>query len=91
MVFCVGSLSCGVVVGVLSSCAIFLLRKRELVALVYSCYGCLCFVSFSQGSEDGLRSLIVSFPEHAYILVRESWCTKYWLKPLFHTGHESPN
>ena len=31
--FCVGFLFCGVVLGVLSSQAIILLRKRELVAL----------------------------------------------------------
>ena len=52
--FCVESLSCGVVLSVLSSLAITLLRKRELVALV------LWLLVFC------LQSVIVAFPGHTH-------------------------
>ena len=43
--FCVRFLFCVVVLGVTSSLAIILLRKREFVALLKLYYGCSSFVS----------------------------------------------
>ena len=40
---CVGSLSCGVALGALSSFTIILLRKRELVAVQLLCCACFLF------------------------------------------------
>ena len=49
---CVGSLFCGAVLGVLSSLEIILLRKRELVPLLYFCCGCLYSVTHPRNDVD---------------------------------------
>ena len=50
---------------VLSSLAIFLLR-RKLVFTIIKC-GYLCFVSFPRGSICCLQSVIVAFPGHIHL------------------------
>ena len=52
MGFCVWSLFSGVVLDVLSSLTIFLLAKRELIALLKLCCGFLCSVSLPHGTMD---------------------------------------
>ena len=48
---CVGSLFCDMSIGVLSSLAITLLRKKEIEsALHLLCCGCLCSVSLPHGA-----------------------------------------
>ena len=65
--FCVGSMFCGVVLGVLSSLAINLLRKRELVALL--CVVAVCVLClFLKVLWVGLQSVIVTFLGQTHLL-----------------------
>ena len=61
--FCVWYLFCGVILGVLSSLAIILLRKRELVALYFSKWS----LSLPQVAGVALQSVIVAFPGHTHL------------------------
>ena len=67
----VWSLFCGVVLGALSSLAIILLRKRELVVLLKLCCDCLCSVSLPHDAV----AVIVAIPDHTYVL-GEVHCAK---------------
>ena len=64
-------LFCGVVLGALSSLAIILLRKRELVVLLKLCCDCLCSVSLPHDAV----AVIVAVPGHTNVL-REVQCAK---------------
>ena len=65
----IGSLFCGLFLCVLSSFVIILLRKRELVALLKLCCGYLCFCLFLTVPLVVLRSVVVVFPGHSYLLL----------------------
>ena len=76
--FCVGSLLCCVNLGVISSLAIILLMKRELVALIklWHCY--ICPVSLPHGAADwSVDCGIVSFLGQNHLLFDRASC-KAW-------------
>ena len=65
------SLFCYALLCVLSSFAIILKRKRELIALLLMSYGCLVTVNdmwfFLMMPWVGLQCVIVVFPEHTHL------------------------
>ena len=65
-------LFCCALLYVLSSCAIILKRKRELVALLLLSFGCLVTVNilwlFFTVTWVGLQYVIVVFADHTYLL-----------------------
>ena len=61
---------CGTLIYVHSSIAIIVMGKRELVALLYLSSWCLALVEqlFLAVPQDGLRFVIVVFPDHTHLL-----------------------
>ena len=49
-VFCVRSMFCDAIIGVLLSLPIIMLRTRDLDALLYLCSDCLCFMCLPRGA-----------------------------------------
>ena len=70
--FLTWSLNSNAVIGVLFSLAIFELRKREFVALLFivylMVYGYYCSVSFPNGAEGVLQYVIEVFHDHTHLL-----------------------
>ena len=65
--FCIGFFFCSVILCILSSLAIILPRKRELI-VYFNCVVCV-MCSFLMMPCVGLQSVIVAFPGLAYFFV----------------------
>ena len=66
-VFCVWSLLCNAVFGVLFSFTIISLRMSELVTLLYVAFSALC--NLRMVPWVSLRSMVSSFPGHCHLLL----------------------